>query len=234
MKFTVPLVEGTLIKRYKRFLADITLENGKTITAHCPNTGSMKTCGDPGDKVILSYNPSPKRKLDYSWEFTKTKKGFIGINTMRPNQVIEDAIKSHKIKEFAEYDTVKREVKYGEGSRIDLLLSDSTNKLPNCYIEIKNATLKNKDHIAFPDAITKRGLKHLLELEKMVEKGNRAVLLFFVNRPDGDYVSTAKEIDPEYADQIEKSQEAGVEILAYRANSSLKEIKVGKKVPFVL
>ena len=232
MKFSSPLVRGKLLKRYKRFLADIELSDGELITAHCANTGSMKSCGSPGDVIHLSHNPSPKRKLAYSWEYTEVGSGFIGINTMRPNRIVEEAIADKKIPELSSYDTIRREVKYGEASKIDLLLESEDAELPKCYVEIKNVTLKDGDHVSFPDAVTKRGLKHLHELSLMVNEGHRAVLLFFVNRPDTEFMTIAKEVDPAYSKGIDEALASGVEILAYQADSTLQGVGIKGKIPF--
>ena len=233
MKFSAPLVKGKLIKRYKRFLADVELETGDVVTAHCPNTGSMKTCGAPGDTVVLTHNPSPKRKLAYSWEYTKTSGGYIGVNTMHPNKIAEEAIRDGLIPELSGYDLIKREVKYGnENSRIDILLEDSTGSLPKCYVEVKNVTLKHDDHLRFPDAVTARGLKHLRELSSVIDEGHRACLLFVANRPDGKYVSIANDIDPKYGEGILDALNAGVEIFAYQVKSNLNEMVIKGRIPF--
>ena len=232
MKFSTPLVKGKLLKRYKRFLADVELENGDIITAHCANTGSMKTCGSPGDIVHLSYNPSPKRKLAYSWEYTETKNGYIGINTMRPNRIVEGAITEKVIPELSCYDSIRREVKYGESSRIDLLLESADKLLPPCYVEIKNVTLKEEQHVAFPDAVTKRGLKHLQELSAVAKNGERAVLFFLVNRPDADSMCIASQIDPDYAQGLTDAMASGVEVFAYQVAASLEGMSISRKLPF--
>ena len=234
MKFENGLVKGKLIKRYKRFLADVTLENGDQITAHCANTGSMKTCGSEGDTVWLSYNPSPKRKLPYSWEFTEVEGGYIGINTARPNSLVEEAIKLEHIKELNGYDSLRREVKYGEKSRIDILLEDSNGKLPPCYVEVKNVTLLGDTCIEFPDAVTTRGQKHLDELCKVAESGMRAVMFYLVNRPEGSYFKVASDVDPVYAEKLKLAKKAGVEILCYRAETDLNDYYVSERVDIKL
>lgn len=227
LTFSTPLVKGTLIKRYKRFLADVTLESGEVITAHCPNTGSMKSCGAPGDTVWLTHDPSPKRKLKYTWEYTGKGRGYIGVNTQRPNRVVEQAVQAGRIPELAGYTGLRREVKYGrEGkSRIDLLL-EGDDRSP-CYVEIKNATLREEDYICFPDAVTARGLKHVQELVDVVQDGGRAVLFFLVNRPDGRFFMPARHIHADYADALVGAREKGLEILCYRARSTLKGMDVG-------
>lgn len=235
MQFSTPLTPGRLVKRYKRFLADVMLADGSTVTAHCANTGSMKTCGDPGDQIYLLHTPDPKKKLAWSWEFTEGPEGgLIGINTSRPNRVVEEAIKAQKIPELVGYDTVRREVAYGNNSKIDLLLQSSQGSHPDCYVEIKNVTLRHGSTVQFPDAVTARGLKHLEELTSIIAKGHRGVLFFFVNRPDGDVVSVARHIDPTYANGLEKAIAAGVEVLAYRSASSLTGLTLGAPALFTL
>lgn len=228
VKFSKKLQKGTLVKRYKRFLADVTLADGETVTAHCPNTGSMKTCGDCGDTVYLAHHDDPKRKLKYTWELTRTKGGYIGVNTSRPNQVVEAAVRSQAIPELSGYETLRREVKYGTSSRIDLLLEDEGH--PTCYVEIKNTTLLAGDRVVFPDAVTTRGLKHLKELTKLVKTGHRAVMFYFVNRPEGGAFGPAADIDPNYAKALEEAMEAGVEVLAYRSRPTLTGMGIGEPV----
>ena len=228
LNFDHELIPATLIKRYKRFLADAKLDCGTQITAHCPNTGSMKTCGSPGDRIYLSHNDSPKRKLAYTWELTQTKGGFIGINTHRPNKLVLNAIKDGQIAELSGYQNIRAEVPYGDRSRIDILLEEG--KRPPCYVEVKNVTLLVDDQLAFPDAVSERGLKHIKELEKQLKLGNRAVMFFLVNRPEGDYFRPAKEIDPTYSKALETAQKAGVEVLIYRCSHSLNASKITEKL----
>ncbi|MEZ4741116.1 MAG: DNA/RNA nuclease SfsA [Bdellovibrionota bacterium] len=234
MNFNSPLLKGKIIKRYKRFLADVELESGELVTAHCPNTGSMKTCWKNGDTIYLSYHDNPQRKLKYTWEYTKVKKGYIGINTMRPNQIVFEAIEKGQIHQLNGYETIRREVKYGSKSKIDILLETDQGKVKKkCWVEIKNVTmyLDDRDLLVFPDAVTARGLKHIKELENQVKGGDRAVMFFLANRPEGKAFTPAKEIDPEYADALKKSQKNGVEILCYRVKPSLKGMTIGEEVP---
>jgi len=231
MKFSTPLHEGTLRQRYKRFLADVTLVDGREVTAHCPNTGSMKTCGAPGDTVFLSHNPSPSRKLSYTWEYTRTPAGLVGINTARPNAVVAAAVAAGQVPELAGYQIARREVKYGASSRIDLLLESNPIDPRRCYVEVKNATLLRGEHVIFPDAVTARGLKHLQELAAMVAGGERAVMFFFLNRPEGSFFSVAHEIDPEYGRGFEAAVKAGVEVIAYRSQPTLNDLMLGERVP---
>ena len=216
MKFTPELESGVLIKRYKRFLADIMLPNGQEITIHCPNTGSMKNCLFPGEKVWFSSSDNPKRKYAHTWELMQTdQQHYIGINTGRANALAEEAINRQVITELLGYEHLKREVKYGsENSRIDILLT-SQNR-PECYIEVKSCTLLEDQMGYFPDAVTTRGQKHLRELIHMVELGHRAVLLFVVQHSGITSVKPARHIDPHYADLLEQAVANGVEVLAYK------------------
>lgn len=229
LTFSSPLIEGKLIKRYKRFFADVELANGDVVTAHCPNTGSMKTCGQPGDTVFVLHSPSPTRKLAYTWELTKTPKGFVGVNTARPNHVVAKGIENGKIAELVGYPTMKQEVRYGVNSRIDILLSCP--EKGQCYVEVKNTTLLEDDVVLFPDAVSSRGLKHLQELSQMVKDGHRAVMFYLVNRAEGSQFTPATSIDPAYSKGLSEALKAGVEILAYRANHTLQGISIGDSLP---
>ena len=229
MQFSTALHKGKLLKRYKRFMADVTLANGDIVTAHCPNTGSMESCYEEGCDVWLSPANDPARKLQWTWEFTVTNDGLIGVNTARPNQVVAEAVAAGKIKTLAGYDTIRREVKYGKNSRIDLLLESPGKK--TCYVEVKNTTLRRDDDILFPDAVTERGRKHLEELSDMVRAGHRAVMLFFVNRTDGKRFCPADAIDPAYAKALREAVKAGVEVIAVRADASTKELTTGQEIP---
>lgn len=228
-KFPGPLTEAKLLGRRLRFLADVKLADGELVTAHCPNTGSMKTCLEIGGSVFLSHHNDPKRKLAYTWELTKTSGGYIGVNTMVPNQVTAWAIERQLIPELIGYSSLKKEVKYGKNSRIDILLDDHKSK-PRCYVEVKNTTLLYQDHVAFPDAVTERGLKHLLELESMVREGARAVMFYFVNRPEGIGFRPADHIDSGYGEGLRSAAKAGVEILAYRVKSTLVGMQMDQKM----
>ena len=229
VRFSTALHKGRLIKRYKRFLADIRLDTGETVTAHCPNTGSMTSCFEENGVVWLSKNDDPKRKLKWTWEFSENNYGLIGVNTQRPNHVVAEAIKSGAIPSLVGYKHLKQEVKYGANSRIDILLEDPNRG--SCYIEVKNTTLLDRDAIMFPDAVTARGLKHLDELAQIIKSGHRSVMLFLVNRPDGRFFSPADSIDPKYGAALRKAAQSGVEILAIRAKSSTAEILTGESVP---
>ena len=230
MKFETPLIRATLIRRYKRFLADVTLENGDEITAHCPNTGSMKSCGQAGDEIYLSYNPSPRRKLDYTWEMTRSPLGLTGIHTGRSNGLVAEAIRAGKIPQLAGYQTMRREVRYQDRSRIDLLLSDP--RKGQCWIEIKNVTLLEGEHLYFPDAVTARGLKHLKELQKQRQTGDRCILFLLINRPEGVCVRAADHIDPDWSKALWEALGSGVEIMAYRTSNSCHGCSLTSQVPF--
>ena len=232
MKFDKPLIEGILLKRYKRFLADIRISDGKFITAHCPNSGSMKTCKEPGWKVLVSESDNPKRKLKYTWEMIHNGKCWIGINTQIPNKIAVEAIKNNIIPELSGYDEIKSEVKYGKNSRIDILLSGDKG---TCYVEVKNVTLVETDgYYKFPDAITERGRKHLYELLEMVKTSHRAVMLYVIQRSDGTTFQPAEHIDPEYAETLKKVHQQGVEILAYQADVLPTEINISNLIPYQL
>ena len=234
MEFSEPLTKAKLVKRYKRFLADVELETGELVTAHCPNTGSMKTCGLPGDLVGLARSDNPKRKLAYTWELTACEKGYIGINTARTNRLVAEAWQLRKLTSLSDYDKLKAEVRYGTSSRIDFLLGKSTNDKDNCFVEVKNVTLLGEEATAlFPDAVTSRGLKHLKNLGEIASSGVRAVLLFVVNRPDVDKVSLACDIDAAYCEQMKKSLAAGMEVLCLQTVNSLESTFIDQQLPFV-
>jgi len=232
MQFEQTLIPGKLVKRYKRFMADVELEDGSIVTAHCPNSGSMKTCDTPGWQVRLSPADNPKRKLKYTWELVHNNKCWIGINTHRANHLTREAIEQEWIPELAGYDKLETEKKYGQNSRIDILLSSSGQK---CYVEIKNVTLvESDDFYKFPDSVTARGLKHLCELRDMVKQGHRAVMLFCIQRSDGTIFRPASEIDPKYAAALKEAYRDGVEVLAYRTEISPEVIEIKHKTDFKL
>lgn len=208
MRFEKPIVVGKLVKRYKRFFADIILESGEQVTAHCPNTGSMKSCGTAGDTVILTRNNDQKRKLKYTWEMTERENTFVVVNTALPNIIVKEALIAKQIPELAEYVDIKSEVKYGENSRIDFLLTAPSAR--PCYVEVKNVTLAEEKVALFPDAITSRGLKHLVELANVAQHGSKAVMFFLVNRSDVTEFLPAWDIDPIYCrGLIEAHQKRG-------------------------
>lgn len=232
MKFEKKLIEGTLIKRYKRFLADVKLTDGNFLTAHCPNSGSMKTCKEPGWKVMLSDSGNPKRKFRYTWEMVHNGVCWIGINTHLANKLAAEAIQNGWIPELTGYDELNTEVKYGNNSRIDILLNSNTRF---CYIEVKNVTLVEEDGFyRFPDSVTERGRKHLYELAEMVKQGHRAVMLYVIQRNDGSIFRPAERIDPAYSESLREVHQLGVEILPYRADVTPGKIELKHKTDFVL
>ena len=234
MDFPTPLIEGTLIKRYKRFLSDIQLLSGEVVVAHCPNTGSMKRCQQDGARVWLSESDNPKRKLAYTWELVEVDEVYLAcINTGYPNKLVGEAVANGVIKELSGYAEQKAEVKYGEKSRIDWLLTgDDGGK---CYVEVKNVTLLEEDGLGyFPDAITERGRKHLYELAKMVEEGHRAVMLFCVSHTGIDSVTPAAHVDEKYAKAFEEVVARGVEVLAYRVAIDLNGMAISARIPVLM
>ncbi|MBY7660887.1 DNA/RNA nuclease SfsA [Vibrio cyclitrophicus] len=239
MHFNPPLEPATLIKRYKRFLTDIKLPDGSERTIHCANTGAMTGCATPGNTVWYSTSDNAKRKYPNSWEISETDKGHrICVNTARANQLAVEAIENGTIVELLGYNALRTEVKYGsENSRIDILLEDS--EKPLCYIEVKSVTLLDEQETStkgqgfFPDAVTTRGQKHLRELTEMVESGNRAVLLFTVLHSGIEKVSAAHHIDAKYSLLLKQAQDAGVEVLCYKAELSSTQIQLKQAVEFI-
>jgi sugar fermentation stimulation protein A len=232
MQFSSPLIQGTLIKRYKRFLADVQLADGSTVIAHCPNTGAMTGCAEPGWKVWLSPSNNPKRKLLYTWEVVLTEQGhWIGINTHKANVLVKEAIQQNKISELVGYKNVKAEVKFGEeNSRIDFLLSDS--EKADCYVEVKSVTLLNDNKGYFPDAKTLRGQKHLRELSIIASQGKRAVLFFCVQHSGIQSVQVAQHIDPDYAKELKQAMLSGVQILCYDCKINSEKIYINQSLQF--
>ncbi|KPQ27499.1 MAG: sugar fermentation stimulation protein [Marinobacter excellens HL-55] len=218
MKFDEPLLEGRLIRRYKRFLADVRLPDGEEVVAHCPNTGSMLGCQPENARVWLSRSDNPKRKLRYTWELVETAPGVLAcVNTARPNAQARHGIEAGRVSELLGYTKVRSEVRYGEEkSRIDLLLSGHPEH-PDAWVEVKNVTLAEGAQGYFPDAVTERGQKHLRELMAQVANGDRAVLFFVVNHTGIEEVRPADHIDARYGQLLRQAHDAGVEVLAYRA-----------------
>ena len=224
MELTRPTLIGTIECRYKRFFADI-LVDGRLLTAHVPNTGSMKTCWSPGWKALVSVHDNPKRKLPYTLEMVHNGTSWIGINTFRPNKMVVEAIEEGVIAELGDYSSIKTEHRVGN-SRLDLLLTEGTPGKGACFVEVKNVTLRgDRGEALFPDAITTRGQKHLRELMKIAET-DRTVMLFVVQREDIQFFSPADTIDPEYGRLLRKAEQSGVEILAYRCHLSEKRIVI--------
>jgi sugar fermentation stimulation protein A len=228
------LHRGTLIRRYKRFLADVRLEEGCLVTAACPNTGSMLGLNAPGSVVWLSRSDSPTRKYPFTWELVEADLGagpaLVGINTGHPNKLVAEALAARRIKALAGYPSLRREVKYGRNSRIDLLLECAQKGL--CYVEIKNVHLSRRHGIAeFPDSVTARGVKHLAEMSDMVRQGHRAVMVFLIQRAEATRLAFARDIDPNYGAAFDKARAAGVEAVALRCRVGIDEIAVDLAVP---
>ena len=233
MRFPDDLIAGRLVKRYKRFLADVALPSGDTITVHCPNSGSMKGCSEPGRPVLISDSKNPKRKLRHTLEMIQMGRSWVGVNTVNPNRAVAAWIGRDRIPELAGYPEQRREVPYGENdrSRIDVLLEHPNGERPRCWVEIKNTTWRVGEHAAFPDAVTTRGQKHLAELEGVVEQGERGVIFFFVGRADCTRMRPADEIDPDYGRILRRAVDAGVEALAYRMRFTRRRIELMERVP---
>jgi sugar fermentation stimulation protein A len=234
VRFQPPLEEATLLRRYKRFLADVRFAGGRTVTAHCTNTGRMTGCAEPGSAVLLAHSDSPTRKLAWTLRLVKVGRSWVSVDTLLPNRVVADALRRGRVPGLAMYDEVATEVPYGEGgrSRIDVLLTDSTGRHPQCFVEVKNVTMKSGNHAIFPDAVSARGLKHLRELEREVARGHRAVLLPFVARGDCRAFDAAREVDPSWADALDTAAEAGVEVLPWRARVGRASILLDRPIPW--
>lgn len=231
MKFP-PLTDGTIITRYKRFLADVELANGEVITAHCPNTGRMKGCWTPGAPVQLSAADNPKRKLRWTLERVDMGAGWVGVNTARVNHIIADFIAAGAIAPLRGYEHIDKEPRYHAPgfpkSRFDLLLGRDGRA--DCYVEIKNTTLLDGARIRFPDAVTERGRKHLNLLQHAAQQGHRAVLVFAVNRPEGKYFCAAADIDPAYDETLKRVRQNGVEIVVVRIRHTETGVEAGGEV----
>lgn len=235
MQFSSSLKKATLIKRYKRFLADVRLDNDEIITIHCANTGAMTGCAEPNSIVWYSESTNPKRKLPGSWELTQTvNNDWICINTMQANLIVKEAIEQQKIAELVDYQQIRSEVKYGhENSRIDLLLQQA--ELVDCYLEVKSVTLydANNQYGYFPDAVTTRGQKHLRELSEMVKQGQRAIILFLIQHSAIRQFSPAKHIDPTYSHLLAQAIDCGVEVLCYKTAITTQDIVIDNAIPFI-
>ena len=231
MKLPHPLTPGLLLRRYKRFLADVELSDGSVITAHCPNSGSMLGCAAPGSRVLLSKSDNASRKYPHTWELVHADDCWVGINTGLPNRLAREGIEQGVVTELQGYERIRQEVCYGaERSRIDLLLEE-----PGlCYVEVKNVTLVEDGIARFPDAVTTRGQKHLRELMAMVASGARAVNFFVVQHAGARAVTPADSIDPAYGRLLRQAAKAGVELLAYQASVTPTEIVLCRALPVVL
>jgi len=223
------LVQGTLIRRYKRFLVDVKLENGETAVAHCPNSGSMMGLIEEGNPVYLSRPEKPGRKTAYTLEIIQLPSTLVGVNTQLPNRLIKRAIQHGRIPELAGYQSLQAEKRYGTNSRIDILLAD--NEKPPCFVEVKNCTLVEDGTALFPDAVTTRGLKHLKELQAEVDRGNRAVMFYLVQRMDAEVFSPADAIDPVYGRELRNAVKNGVEILAWDVTINPAYVRLRRPLP---
>nr|WP_245152947.1 DNA/RNA nuclease SfsA [Stappia taiwanensis] len=228
--FPAPLIPGRLLRRYKRFLADVVLDGtGEEVTAHCANPGAMLGLKDEGARVFLSQSDNPKRKLKYSWEIVEADGAFVGINTAHPNRLVEEALHAGLIPELAGFAGLRREVKYGRNSRIDILLEDETGGVT--YVEVKNVHLMRTPGLAeFPDSVTARGAKHLDEMADMVDQGARAAMVYLVQRPDCERLSLARDIDPAYGAAFDAARRRGVEAYAIGCRVTPQEIVADRLV----
>jgi sugar fermentation stimulation protein A len=231
MDFPSPLERGVLVARYKRFFADVALDDGREITAHCPNPGAMLGLNTPGLPAWVSRSDDPKRKLAHTLELVEADGGLVGINTMHPNRIVAEALAEDAIPELLGYATHRREVRYGLNSRVDFLLEAPDR--PPCWLEVKNCHLRRTGTLAeFPDCVAARSLKHLKELTAMVEAGQRAVMLFVVQRMDCDAFSACAELDPAYAAGLSEAAGRGVEVLAYACEIGRQSVRLGRPVPW--
>ena len=230
MRFATPLISGSLVRRYMRFLADVELDDGRIVKAHCPNTGSMMGLKDTGARVWLEGNNDPKKKLDWGWRLVELPDAFVGIDTSAANRLVAESLAAG-IDGLDGYDVIRSEVKYREKSRVDFLLKGAGQ--PDCYIEVKSVTLSRQSGVAeFPDSVTARGAKHLGDLAAMVNPGHRAVLFFLVQRTDCNRVTLAADLDPTYAQAFVAAQAAGVEVMCFDCAISPDGITVAGRIPF--
>jgi sugar fermentation stimulation protein A len=226
-----PMLRGRLVSRYKRFFADVVLDDGRALTAHCPNPGAMLGLNMPGLTVWISRSDDPKRKLAHTLELVEIEGGLVGINTMAPNRLVAEALAANAIPELAGYASIRREVRYGEDSRVDFLLQSPDR--PDCFLEVKNCHLLRCHRLAeFPDCVTARGLKHLGDLEREVRAGNRSVMLFVIQRTDCDTFETAADLDPAYAAGLVQAARQGVEVLCYGCDIDEGSIRIGGHLPW--
>jgi sugar fermentation stimulation protein A len=231
MKFETPLVPATFVARYKRFFCDARLEDGTEVTAHCPNPGSMLSLMIPSARIWLAPSAGAGRKLPFRWELVETGGGLVGLNTSRANAIVAEALAEKKIESLRDYREVRREVRYGENSRIDFLLDGDGP--PPCYLEVKSVTLSRHPGVAeFPDSVTTRGRKHLEELARMIDGGARAVMLFLVQRNDAERFSIAGDIDHAYMNGLEDAMNHGVDVLCYTCKVNLEAIELHREIPF--
>lgn len=230
MRFPSPLLEGRLVRRYKRFLADVEVAGGGVVTVHCANPGSMLGLAEPGMRVLLSRSDSASRKLPLSWELVEADGALVGINTALPNRLVEEAFRDKRIDALAGYETFRREVPYGRQSRIDFLLTGEGR--PDTYVEVKNVHFSRAPGLAeFPDSVTARGARHLDELSAMAEAGHRSVMIYLVQRGDTAGFAICRDLDPAYAQAFDRARDAGVEMLAYSCRITAEEIAIAAQIP---
>lgn len=231
MQFPSPLERGTLVSRYKRFFADLAMDDGRTITAHCPNPGAMLGLNTPGLRAWVSRSDNPKRKLAHTLELVEADGGLVGINTMHPNRLVAEALAAEAIPELAGYEIHRREVKYGEASRVDFLLQSEGR--PDCWLEIKNCHLRRGGDLAeFPDCVAARSSKHLRELVAMVEAGDRAVVLFVVQRTDCAAFAACADLDPTFARTLGEVADRGVEVVIYACDITTEAVTITRPIPW--
>ena len=223
------LIRGTLVRRYKRFLADVVLEDGRTVTAHCPNTGSMKGCSEPGRTVYLSKSNNPSRKLAYTWELIQMTSSLVGVNTGVPNQLVYQALSAGTVPELSGFESVRKEVTVAKGSRIDIVMEDRDGR--QCFVEVKNCTLVKDGVALFPDAVTGRGLRHLSELARLVADGHRCAMFYLIQRTDAASFAPAAAIDPDYSRGLAAAAAAGVEVVAYDVRIDLAGVALNAGLP---
>jgi sugar fermentation stimulation protein A len=229
MQFPGPLVHGVLIDRYKRFLADVRLDDGRAVTAHCPNPGAMLGLKQPGLGVWLSASDNPKRSLPWTLELVEADGTLVGVNTLHPNRIVAEALGAGAIPELAGYAAVRREVKYGEASRVDFMLTDP--QRPACWLEVKNCHFMRAAGMAeFPDCVAARSTRHLRELSAMVAVGDRAVVLFVVQRGDCDRFSASRDVDPAFAAALDQAADAGVEVLVYACAMDIEAVRLERRI----
>lgn len=235
MQLPKTLYCGTLIKRYKRFLADIRLERGENITAHCPNPGRMTGLSNPGSRVWVSCSPNPNRKLPFTLELIEADGGLVGVNTHHPNKIVREAIESHKIAQLEGYDSLRTEVNYAERSRVDILLEDE--KMGRCWVEVKNVHLRRDSRESngtaeFPDSVTVRGSKHIEDLVDQIKMGDKSILIFLIQRMDCKDFKIARDIDPLYYETLLRGMENGLEVLCFDTNITLSSISLRNSITF--
>ena len=235
MQLPKPLYCGTLIKRYKRFLADIRLERGENITAHCPNPGRMTGLSNPGSRVWVSCSPNPNRKLPFTLELIEAEGGLVGVNTHHPNKIVREAIEAHRIAQLKGYNSLRTEVKYAERSRVDILLEDE--KIGRCWVEVKNVHLRRDSRESngtaeFPDSVTVRGSRHIEDLVDQIKIGDKSVLIFLIQRMDCKDFKIARDIDPFYYETLLRGMENGLEVLCFDTNITLSSISLRNSITF--